>query len=88
MNPTDIARVQTYLRRLLGTERIRLIKPARPGLSVEVAVEDEVVGTLHRDEDEGEVSYSLHLSILEEDLPPAPKAAAEAPARAPAARRR
>jgi hypothetical protein len=24
---------------------------------------------LHRDEDEGEVSYSLHMTILEEDLP-------------------
>lgn len=75
MKPTDIARVQTYLRRLLGSDRIRLLAPARAGLSVEVAVDEEVIGTVHRDDEEGEVSYSVHLTILEEDLPPATAAA-------------
>lgn len=70
MKPSDIARVQAYLRRLLGTERITLLAPARPGLSVEVAVQDEVIGTVHRDDEEGEVSYSVMLTVLEEDLPP------------------
>ncbi len=74
MTKADLDRVQAYLRRLLGTERINLLAPARAGLSVEVAVQDEVIGTLHRDEDEGEVSYSIHLTVLEEDLPPLPKA--------------
>jgi hypothetical protein len=73
MTPTDIARVQTYLRRLLGSERIRIVPPARKGLSVEVAVEDEVIGTVHQDIDEGETSYSIHLTVLEEDLPPVPR---------------
>ena len=45
-------------------------------VTVEVAVEDEVIGTLHRDTEDGEISYSVHLTILEEDLPPPPKAAA------------
>jgi hypothetical protein len=75
MDASDIARVQAYLRRILGSERVTLIKPARPGLSVEVAVQEEVIGTVHRDDDEGEVSYSVHLTILDEDLPPLPKAA-------------
>jgi hypothetical protein len=76
MTPTDISRVQTYLRRILGSDRIRVVPPAKSGLSVEIAVEDEVIGTLHRDDDEGEVSYSVHLTILDEDLPPPPKTAA------------
>ena len=71
MTASEIARVQAYLRRLLGSDKIRVVKPLRAGLSVEVAVEDEVIGTLHRDEDEGEVSYSMHVTILEEDLPKA-----------------
>ncbi|NKC34211.1 DUF3126 family protein [Falsiroseomonas selenitidurans] len=71
MKPSDIARVQAYLRRLLGSERITLLAPARPGLSVEVSVQDEVIGTVHRDDEEGEVSYSVMLTVLEEDLPPA-----------------
>lgn len=69
MTASEIARVQAYLRALLGSDRIRVIKPARAGLSIEVAADDEVIGTLHRDEEEGEVSYSMHVTILEEDLP-------------------
>jgi len=34
-----------------------------------VQIGEEFVGVLHRDDDEGEVSYSLLMSILEEDLP-------------------
>jgi hypothetical protein len=76
MTPSDIARVQTYLRRLLGSERISLVAPARKGMSVEVMVQDEVIGTVHRDDEEGEVSYAVHITVLEEDLPSPPPAAA------------
>ena len=86
MTPTDIDRVQTYLRRLLGSDRIKLLPPAKTGLSVEVAVENEVVGTIHRDEDEGEVSYAVNIIILDEDMPPA-KTGAKAPVKAPVKRR-
>jgi hypothetical protein len=78
MTPTDIERVQTYLRRLFGTDQIKIVPPLRKGLSVEVSVKDEIVGTLHKDIDDGETSYSLTMTILEEDLPPVPKAAAPA----------
>ena len=80
MTPSDMARVQTYLRRLLGCDRIQVVAPVRAGLTVELAVDDEVIGTLYQDREDGEVSYSVHLTILEEDLPPAPKAAPPAPA--------
>jgi len=73
MTKTDIDRVQAYLRRLLGSDRINVVAPPRAGLSVEIAVNDEVIGTVHRDTDDGEVSYAVHLTILEEDLPPASK---------------
>ena len=71
MTASEIARVQAYLRSLIGSDRIHVVKPMRAGLSVEVAVDKEVIGTLHRDDDEGEVSYSMHVTILEEDLPAA-----------------
>ena len=76
MTPIDIARVQAYLRKLFGTTLIRIVPPGKAGLSVEMAVGDEVLGTVHKDTDDGEVSYSLTLTILEEDLPdidPAPR---------------
>ncbi len=73
MSPAEITRVQAYLRKLFGTDIIRVVPPAKKGLSVELCVNDEVVGTLHRDEDEGEVSYSVNMVVLEEDLPPVAK---------------
>ncbi len=73
MTPTDIARVETYLRRTLGNPKIGIAPPKRRGATVEVTVEGEFLGTLHRDEEDGEVSYSLHVTILDEDLPPPPK---------------
>jgi len=69
MTATEIDRVQTYLRRILGSDRINILPPAKAGLSVEVAANDEVIGTLHKDTDEGEISYALHITILDEDLP-------------------
>ncbi len=83
MTPNDIDRVQTYLRRLYGTDKIKIVPPMRKGLSTEVAVNDEIVGTLHKDVDDGETSYCLTMTILEEDLPPAPKTAPAPKATAP-----
>ena len=85
MTKSEVERVRAYLRRLLGTERVRVVAPKRAGMSVEVAVGDEVIGTLHRDVEDGEVSYAVHLTILEDDLPPA---APPAPAPVPPAPRR
>ena len=73
MTNSEIERVQAYLRGQLGTERISVILPKQVGMSVEIEVAGEVIGTLHRDAEDGEVSYAVHLTILEEDLPPAPK---------------
>ena len=83
MKPAEILRVQTYLQRLLGSDKVRLIAPPRAGLTVEVAVDGEVIGTVHRDDEEGEVSYAVTLTVLEEDLPPA-----DAPSPPPARGRR
>ena len=70
MTANEIARVQSYLRRVLSNERIAITPPVRVGAPVEVSVAGEFIGVLYRDDDEGEVSFSLNISILEEDLPP------------------
>jgi hypothetical protein len=69
MTPLDIARVQAYLRKLFSNNLIRIVAPTRKGLSVEFAVGDEVLGTVYKDEEDGEISYSVTLTILDEDLP-------------------
>ena len=69
MKTTDIPRVQAYLRKLFANERLHLDTPKKAGATVEVRVGDEFIGTLHRDEDEGEVSFAFQMVILDEDLP-------------------
>lgn len=69
MTPLEIARVQAYLRKRFSNNLIRVVAPARKGMSVEFAIGDEVLGTVYRDDEDGEVSYSVNLSILDEDLP-------------------
>ncbi|NHN84090.1 DUF3126 family protein [Acetobacter musti] len=71
ISPSEITRLQICLRRLLGSQGLTVNAPPRAGLSVELAVNGEVIGTIHRDDDEGEVSYNLNIVLLEEDLPPA-----------------
>ncbi len=85
MTPPEIDRLQTYLRKLLGSERIKIVPPARRGLSIELAVNDETIGTVHKDVDDGETSYSIHLTVLEEDLP-APRPAGKPPIAKPGRR--
>jgi hypothetical protein len=79
MTPPEIERLQTYLRKLFGSDRIKIVPPPRHGLSIELAVNDETIGTVHKDIDDGETSYSIHLTVLEEDLP-APRPSAVKPA--------
>lgn len=69
MKITEIARVQEYLRKTLSNNRIVVKPPAKPSAPIEVNVGDEFIGVLYKDEDEGEISYTLTMSILEDDLP-------------------
>lgn len=69
MTPNEIARVEAYLRTTFGSNRIRIKAPKKRGAPIEVMIGEEFIGVLHRDEEDGEVSYSLHMTILEEDLP-------------------
>ena len=71
MSPNEIARVQDYLRRTFGNDRITIVPPPKRGAPIEVTIGDEFIGVVHRDDEEGEVSYDLHITILAEDLPSA-----------------
>jgi hypothetical protein len=71
MTPNDLARVQDYLRRTFRNDQIVIDLPARPKAPVEVRIGEEFIGVLYRDDDEGEVSWSLTMTILDVDLPPA-----------------
>ncbi|MDE2005024.1 MAG: DUF3126 family protein [Rhodospirillales bacterium] len=69
MTPTDITRLEAYLRATLGSSRISIAQPKTRGASVELRADGEFIGTVHRDDEDGEVSFSITITVLEEDLP-------------------
>lgn len=69
MNATEVARIQQYLREKFSNNMIKLMMRDRVGDSAEVAIGEEFIGVVYKDEDEGEVSYALHITVLDMDLP-------------------
>jgi hypothetical protein len=71
MTLNEITRVQEYLRLTFTNAKIKIQPPKKPDAPIEVYIGEEFVGVLYRDDEEGEISYTLNISILEEDLPAA-----------------
>ncbi len=69
MNRTEIMRLRKYLNDKFETEKFTLDPGNQKDGSMELHFNDEFIGVIYRDEDEGEVSYALNIAILEEDLP-------------------
>ena len=67
MNPETVKRIEAYLKRTLNPG---IVLQARPRVtdSVEVQIGGEHVGLVYLIEDEGETSYQLEMTILQEDL--------------------
>ena len=68
MDNSEIDKVQKYLRKKFGTEEINLEISENAKDQVEVKLGSEFVGTLYKDEEEGEISYAFQMAILQEDL--------------------
>jgi hypothetical protein len=63
-----MVRVQAYLRKVFGTKTLSV--RARPKIkdSAEIYVGDEFIGTLSREDEDGELCYQFQMAILELDL--------------------
>lgn len=68
MDDKEILKLQRYLANLLGNKGLRVKRGRSADAAAEVEIKDEFVGTIYRDEDEGEVSYTFTMAILEIDL--------------------
>ncbi|MDA0661257.1 MAG: DUF3126 family protein [Proteobacteria bacterium] len=66
MKRSELLSVEKYLRRKFGNTAITL-KEQKDG-SCEVLIDDEFIGVLFRDDEDGEVSYAFNMAILDIDL--------------------
>ena len=68
MSPEQINKIKEYLSKRFSTESV-LIKSRKVTDSVEVYLDDEILGILYiDDEDKNDISYDLNISILQQDL--------------------
>ena len=68
MSPEQITQLRNYLCKRLGTENVT-IKPRKVQDSVEVYLNNEILGLLYiDDEDKDDISYDLNISILQQDI--------------------
>ncbi len=71
LNNADAKRLQTYLQRLFTNQKITLGAMSKANDSIEVLLDGEFIGTIYKDDEDGEVSFDFNMAILEMDLPPA-----------------
>ncbi|MBL6600996.1 MAG: DUF3126 family protein [Alphaproteobacteria bacterium] len=68
MNDMEIAKIERYLRGKFRNTGIAIEGRKNKDDSAEVMLDGEFIGVLFKDEDEGEMSYDLHMTILDIDL--------------------
>ena len=67
MNNDEIVKVEAYLRKLFKTDMLALKRSPRQDMA-EVLMEEEFIGTLTKDDEDGEVSYNFSMAILDFEL--------------------
>lgn len=68
MKPEEIKKLDAYLKRTFGNQMLQVKARPRKDDSCEVYLEDEFLGLIYKDEDEGELSYNFSMAILDVDL--------------------
>jgi Protein of unknown function (DUF3126) len=64
----EVRKLDTYLKKLFGNARIRVVPRPKKDDSAEVYVGEEFIGVLFVDEEDDERSYSFNMAILATDL--------------------
>ena len=68
MNPKEIKKLDAYLKKVFNNPSLEVRARPKKDDSCEVYKEDEFLGVIYRDEDEGELSYNFSMAILDIDL--------------------
>ena len=68
MKHAEIIKLQKYLQMKFGNDQIDVRPRPKQDDSVELYLGDEFIGLIYVDEDEGEKSYMVQISILDIDL--------------------
>lgn len=68
MKPEEIKKLDAYFKRTFNNQSLQVkVRPLKKD-SCEVYLDDEFLGLIYKDEDEGELSYNFSMAILDLDL--------------------
>lgn len=68
MKPEELRKLDAYFKKVFQTPGLQVRARPKKDDSAEVYKDDEFLGVLYRDEDEGELSYNFSMAILDIDL--------------------
>jgi Protein of unknown function (DUF3126). len=67
VKPEEIRKLEAYLKRSLNPELVVKARPRKDD-SAEVYLNDEFLGIIYRDDEDGDLSYNFSMAILDVDL--------------------
>lgn len=68
MTRDEILKLEHYLKKVFRLPAIQVRQRPRKDDSAEVFVDEEFIGVIFRDDDEGEIAYQFQMAILDYDL--------------------
>lgn len=68
MTRDELLRLERYLRKTFKLQGLQVRQRPKKDDSAEVYIDDEFIGVLFRDDEDGEVSYQFQMAILDMDL--------------------
>ena len=68
MNASETAKVQRYLRQRFGNNKLTIARRENKNDSAELMLEDEFLGVIFQDNEDGETCYHVQMTVLQEDL--------------------
>jgi hypothetical protein len=64
----EIRKLESYMRRLFGNTKLRVVPRPKKDDSAEVYIGEEFIGVMFVDDEEDERSYNFQMAILGADL--------------------
>ena len=68
MDVQEIRKLESYMRRLFGNAKLRVVPRPKKDDSAEVYIGEEFIGVMFVDDEEDERSYNFQMAILGADL--------------------
>ena len=68
MNDFEIKQISDYLNNKFKTQEFVIKKRKSIDDSCEIYIGEEFLGLIYKEEEDGEIAYQFHMTILQEDL--------------------